>query len=178
MHLDLKEEIEIPEKVEISLDGNILIVKGPKGELKRNFPLKITYDNKKISIEIKKATKRDKNILKTTVAHIKNMIKGVLEWYKYSLQIASVHFPMNVSATKEYVIIKNFLGETKERKAFILPGVKLEIKGDIISLESPDKEAAGQTAANIETATHITSRDRRIFQDGIWIIEKAGQKIE
>jgi large subunit ribosomal protein L6 len=178
MHIDLKEEIEIPEKVEIKVEGLLLTVKGSKGELKRKFPLKINHDGKKLIIEIKNATKRDKNLLKTGVAHIKNMIKGVIEGYKYSLQICSVHFPMNVSATKDQIIIKNFLGEAKERKAVILPTVKVEIKGDIINLESPDKEAAGQTAANIETSTHVKARDRRIFQDGIWIIEKAGQKIE
>ena len=178
MHLDLKEEIEIPGNVEINLKDSVLFITGPKGKLERRFPLKMNHEGKKIIIEIKNGTKRDKNMLKTTVAHIKNMLNGVLEGYNYALQVCSVHFPMNVSATKEFVTIKNFLGETKERRAFILPNVTVEIKGDIVKVNSPDKEAAGQTAANIELATRVTSRDRRIFQDGIWIIEKAGQTIE
>jgi len=178
MHLDLKEEIEIPENVNVKLDGSILSIKGPKGELKRRILIKITHEGNKLIMEKKKGTKRDKNMIKTNAALIKNMVKGVIEGYDYSLQVCSVHFPMNVSATKDFVIIKNFLGETKERKAVILPNVKVEIKGDIVNLNSPDKEAAGQTAANIESATKVTSRDRRIFQDGIWIIEKAGKAIE
>jgi large subunit ribosomal protein L6 len=178
MHLDIKEELEIPEDVNVHLDGNLLTIKGKKGQVARKFPLKIKIEGRKIIIEEKNATKNQKKIIKTSAAHIRNMMIGVSEDYEYSLQICSVHFPINVSATKECVLIKNFLGETKERKAPILPNVNVEIKGDIIKVNSPDKEAAGQTAANIETATKVRSRDRRIFQDGIWIIAKAGEAIE
>lgn len=178
MHLDIKEEIEIPEKVDVKLEGNMLSAKGPKGEVKRKFPLNLKIEGKKIIFEHKNATKNQKKIIKTSIAHIKNIMNGVFEGYEYSLQVCSVHFPMNVSATKEMVTIKNFLGETKERKAAILPNVSVEIKGDIIKVSSPDIEAAGQTAANIETATKVTGRDRRIFQDGVWIIEKPGEEKE
>ena len=178
MHLDIKEEIEIPENVEIKLEGNVLTAKGPKGQVSRKFPLKIKIEVKKIVIEEKNATRNQKKIIKTSCAHINNMLNGALEGYEYSLQICSVHFPMNVSATKENVTIKNFLGETKERKASILPNANVEIKGDIIKISSPNIEAAGQTAANIESATKVSSRDRRVFQDGIWIIEKPGEEKE
>lgn len=121
--------------------------------------------------------KNHKKIIKTTEAHIKNMILGVTEGYEYRLQICSVHFPITASADKEKLSIKNFLGETKERKAKILPNVQLKVEGDIIKITSADKEAAGQTAANIETATKIKNRDRTRFQDGIWIIQKANKEI-
>jgi large subunit ribosomal protein L6 len=178
MHLDMKEEIEIPEKIEAKLEGSTLMIKGQKGSVTKKFHLKMKIEGKKIVIEEKNATKNEKRIIKTSAAHIKNMIQGAIEGYEYALQIASVHFPMNVSATKESVTIKNFLGETKERRATILPNVNVEIKGDMIKVSSSDIEAAGQTAANIETATKITGRDRRIFQDGIWIIAKPGEEKE
>ncbi|MFH0936330.1 MAG: 50S ribosomal protein L6 [Candidatus Woesearchaeota archaeon] len=85
---------------------------------------------------------------------------------------------MNVSIKENNIIINNFLGEKIPRKAKILPNVKVDIQGDIIVLESNNKESAGQTAANIEQATRITNRDRRIFQDGIFITEKAGKSIK
>ena len=84
---------------------------------------------------------------------------------------------MNVKADNEKVIIKSFLGETTERVAKILPNVKLEIKGTNITVSSSNIEAAGQTAANLEKATRLTGRDRRIFQDGIFITEKPGRII-
>ena len=63
------------------------------------------------------------------------------------------------------------------RKSKILEGVKVEIDKDTILLSGYDKEAVGQTAANLEKATKIKKRDRRRFQDGIFIIEKSGVKI-
>ena len=53
----------------------------------------------------------------------------------------------------------------------------MKVKGQEIIVEGIDKEATGQTAANIEQATRITKWDRRVFQDGIYIVEKAGKPI-
>jgi len=83
-----------------------------------------------------------------------------------------VHFPMNVKAEEKKIIIKSFLGETTVREAAVLDGVKVDISGNKIVVTGPDIEATGQTAANLEKATRLTGRDRRIFQDGIFITKK------
>jgi len=74
------------------------------------------------------------------------------------------------------LLINNFLGEKNPRVAVILPNVDVQLKGAKITVTSADKDAAGQTAANIEKATKIRNRDRRIFQDGIYIVERPGRK--
>lgn len=176
MHEDIIEKIEIPAGVEVKID-KMFSVKGPKGSTERKFPIEIKKEGNTLIIEGKNSTKNEKKIIKTTRAHIKNMLAGAAEGYEYLLQICSVHFPITVSADKEKLSIKNFLGETKERKAKILPNVQLKVEGDIIKITSADKEAAGQTAANIEIATKIKNRDRTRFQDGIWIIKKANEDI-
>ena len=76
MHEDLIEKIEIPENVEVSIDEGISI-KGPKGALKREFPVNIRKEGNLIIIEVKNATKNKKKLIKTARAHIKNMIKGL-----------------------------------------------------------------------------------------------------
>ena len=180
---DLKEIIELPEQVQVILEGYNITVKGPKGEITKKMVdpmIKVDIDDKKIIIDFNKKIKQNKKskmILNTFKAHLKTMIKGVREGYEYKLKICSGHFPMSVGIEGEEVIIKNFLGERVPRKAKIVKGVKVDIKGDIIILQGIDKEAVGTCAGRIELATKISNRDRRIFQDGIFLMEKAGKKL-
>jgi len=171
-------EIKIPEGVEVEVKSNEVIVKKGDKENKRRFS-HVLIDKKedKIIIKTERSTKREIKQVNTTVAHLKNMFRGVEERFVYKLQICSVHFPMNVSIQGNEVIIKNFLGEKKERKAKILHNSEVKIDKDLITVESSNKELAGQTAANIEKITKVSNKDRRIFQDGIFMIEKSGKQI-
>jgi large subunit ribosomal protein L6 len=83
---------------------------------------------------------------------------------------------MTLKKEGDYLIVTNFLGEKTPRKSLILKGVNVEIKGKEIFVTSHDKELAGQTAANIERATKVRNRDRRVFQDGIFIVSKPGDE--
>ena len=180
MKKEIFQNIEIPEGVEVSVEGTTLKVKGPAGENERAFKINsLEFEKKddKISIGNKKATKRKKKMIKTIASHIRNMIKGVQEKFEYKLKICFNHFPINVEIKEEEALIKNFLGEKIARKSKILKGVEVKIDKDIITVSSVDKEATGQVAANFESATRIKGRDRRIFQDGIFIINKAGREM-
>jgi len=171
-------EIEIPEDIEVKIENNEVDIKSGGKEIKRRFShVIIEKKDNKIIIKTKKATKREKKQINAIASHIKNMLKGIKETFVYKLQICSVHFPMNVAVKGEEVIVKNFLGETKERKAKILRDVEVKIDGAIITVKASDKEAAGQTAANIEKVATSRNKDRRIFQDGIFMIEKSGEEI-
>ncbi len=178
--LNILDKIEIPTGIDITIDETFILVKGPKGEIKRRsfYPgLKISKENSTLSFEIKNSSKREKMMMKTLEAHVKNMIKGVNEVFVYKLKICSGHFPMTVNQEGNRIIIKNFLGEREPRISKILESVEVKIEKDIIELSSPNKESVGQTAANLESATRIKNRDRRRFQDGIFIIEKSGVEI-
>ena len=180
MKKSLSQEIEIPKEVEANIEENKLIVKGPEGENSREFNVgKINFEKKdnKIILSHEKATKKEKKIINTTIAHIKNMIKGVQEKFEYKLKICSSHFPMTVKIEENKVIIKNFLGEKIDRKTKIPEGAEVKIEKDIITIISTDKEIAGQAAANFENITKIRNKDIRIFQDGIYIINKAGREM-
>lgn len=178
--LTITDKIEVPNGIEVNLEETSISVKGPMGELKRRsfYPgLKISKLDSVVEFSIENASKREKMMMKTLEAHFKNMLKGVQEEFEYKLKICSGHFPMTVKQEENKIIIKNFLGEKENRSSKVLDEVKVEINKDIIVLTSNDIEAVGQTAANLEKATRIKNRDRRRFQDGIFIIEKSGVKI-
>lgn len=179
MKKEIFQNIKIPEGIEVNLDEDALTVKGPEGENKRTFDVaKLVFEKKENEIIIgsKKATKREKKMMNTIKAHIKNMIEGVQKKFEYKLKICFVHFPITVEIKENEAIIKNFLGEKIPRKLRIPKGVEVKIDKGIISISSLNKELAGQAAANFEKATRIKMRDRRIFQDGIFIINKPGKE--
>lgn len=190
MHIftKMKNEIIIPDEIEAEISKNKLTLKGKEGENSREFNLgKINLEKKdssngissggKIILSCEKATKKEKRIINTSIAHIKNMIKGIQKKFEYSLKICSSHFPMTVKIEGENVVVKNFLGEKVDRKIKLPKNVEIKLNGDIIKIISIDKELAGQGAANLERVTKIKKRDRRIFQDGIYIIDKSGKEI-
>ncbi|MCK5624646.1 50S ribosomal protein L6 [Candidatus Pacearchaeota archaeon] len=178
MKKEIIQKIEIPEGVEANIEENKLIVKGEKGENEREFRVgKLDFEKKDnlIIIGAKKATKNEKKMINTFAAHIKNMLKGIKEGFEYKLKICSSHFPMTVDIQGNDATVKNFVGEKIPRKLKIPKNVEVDIKGEIITITSNDKESAGQAAANFEKATKIRNKDRRVFQDGIFITSKAGR---
>jgi len=178
----IEKEVKIPEGVEVEIKPLLMRVKGPKGEIsKKLYHPRLKREVKEGKIIIapvsSKPYKKDKTLIGTFKSHIENLIKGVTEGYEYKLKICSGHFPMSVEVKDGEVVIKNFLGEKIPRRSKILEGVDVKIEGDIITVTGINKEAVGQTAASIEQSTRITKRDRRIFQDGCYIISKAGKGV-
>ncbi|MCW8965928.1 MAG: 50S ribosomal protein L6 [Candidatus Pacearchaeota archaeon] len=180
MKKELFQEVEIPQGIEANLDGTKLTIKGPEGENVKEFKigkLDMEMKDNKIVIGNKKATKTDKRLMNTIAAHIRNMIKGAGEKFEYKLKICFSHFPITVDVKEKEAVIKNFLGEKIPRKCKIVPGVKVDIDKEFITVTSQNKELAGQVAANFEMATKVGNRDRRVFQDGIFMISKCGVEI-
>lgn len=180
MRKELFKTIEIPSGVSVELEGHRVKVNGQEGENSRTFVSKKLDMSKKgnaIIVGSKSATKMEKKMMNTIAAHIKNMILGVQKKFEYELKAVYSHFPVTLEVKGHELIIKNFLGEKVPRKTKIPKGVDVEVKGNVITVASTDLELAGQTAANLETATRIRLRDKRIFQDGIFIIKKAGVEV-
>lgn len=175
MKKDLERVIEIDSGVEVLINGKNFTVKGNGKELAREFDIgkiRAKVEDGKIILSAKAASKRESKMMGTISAHLKNMIKGVLEDFVYELEVCNVHFPMNVKLEGKKVVIKSFLGETTVREASVVDGVKVDISGSKITVTGADIEACGQVSANLEKATRLQGRDRRIFQDGIFITKK------
>lgn len=177
---EVKEEVKIPAAVELTLQKSIVHVKGPKGTLSRDFihpKIILTKQENTLAVSCTDAPhKKEKALVGTIAAHVNNMIQGVTEGFEYKLKTVFSHFPIKTSIEGDMFVIQNFLGERSPRKAKILKDVKIVIQAEMITVTGSDIEHVGQTAANIERATKIKNRDVRVFQDGVYIISKAGGK--
>jgi large subunit ribosomal protein L6 len=172
----IKEEIKIPDGVQITIDGKTIQVKGQKGALAKvlSHPkIQVSVSGNVVQIICSQSPRRrEKALIGTFKAHIRNMIKGVSQGYECKMKTVFSHFPIKTSVEGNQLLIQNFLGERFARRAEILENVKVDIKGESIILTSIDKEKVGQTAANIERATKVKNRDIRVFQDGIYIVKR------
>jgi large subunit ribosomal protein L6 len=173
--------VEVPEKVAARLDGSDLVVKGPLGELRRRFPvdaLGFELRDGEVTFSLKLPVQRRESqaLLGTWERHFRNMLTGVTRGFEARLKSVHAHFPMKVQVRERTLVIENFLGEKYPRSAPLLSGVNAKVEGDLVTLSGIDIEAVGQCAANIERATRIRDYDPRVFQDGIYIVDRAHPK--
>ncbi|MHA2060828.1 MAG: 50S ribosomal protein L6 [Candidatus Sifarchaeia archaeon] len=174
----VEEMIEIPKDVSVDLteSTSTIIVKGPKGELKRDFshaPVSIIKENNVIKTQNYFPRKKERALVGTIASHIRNMLKGVTDGFIYKMKVVYSHFPISVEVKGKVVLIKNFTGERSPRKAHIIGNTSVRMEGkDTVLIEGIDIEEVAQTAANIQQSTKIRKKDIRVFMDGIYVSEK------
>ncbi|MFP3318161.1 MAG: 50S ribosomal protein L6, partial [Thermoplasmata archaeon] len=131
---NLAYRIDAPQGVTFKFENGLLTVKGPKGELKRFFlddRVKMRQEGNTLFIECELPRKREVALAGTWNAHIRNMMKGVTDGYEYRLKIVYAHFPIKVNVKGKEILIENFLGEKRPRRAEIFGDCKVEVKNDI-----------------------------------------------
>ncbi len=172
-------KIKVPDGVDVTVDNFKVSVKGPKGEVERDFfdpkyskKVSINKDKEGVKLSVKSKKSRLKSIANSIASHIENMTEGVQEGFTYKLKVVYAHFPISVSVEGDKVVVKNFLGGKKDRQSRIIGDTKVQVNGQDITVTGIDKEAVSQTAANIENVTQIPGKDRRVFVDGIFITSK------
>ena len=173
--VEYKDDIELPEGITASKEDETLVIKGPKGENRRDFShfrLQMNVETNMVQIYCRLPSIRQKALCGTWSAHVRNMVQGVESGFEYELKIVYAHFPIKTQIKGEVFSIENFLGERFPRSARIMPGVIIKTKGDQVLVSGVNKEYVGQTAVNIELATKIKRYDPRVFQDGIYIVRK------
>jgi len=184
----MEAKIEIPEKINVEVNERKIIVKGPKGNVEKDFDdprynksIQIKKEDSSLIISSQSDKRKTKAMIGTIKAHVRNMVNGVTTGYKYTMKIIYSHFPISISVQGDKVQIKNFLGEKGSRYASIIGNSTVKIGKDEVVVTGINIEDVSQTAANIENVCHISRKDRRIFQDGIYISTKTledGRKIK
>lgn len=179
--------IEIPAGVEVITKARVVYVKGPRGELTRDFKhismdLSVVCDKDEdgveknyVRVDLWFATRKQLACVRTICSHIENMMVGVTQGFFYKMRFVYSHFPINVTLTGENVEIRNFLGEKRVRRVKLLNGVsyaRSTATKDEIELTGNDIAMVSLTAAQIQQATSVRHKDLRKFLDGIYVSEK------
>lgn len=173
--VEISRTIQIPEDVELTLQGRKVTVKGAKGTLNRDFsyaPISMQLDGKILRIWAEWPRKKEAALVGTIYSHILNMITGVRKGFTCKLKIVFSHFPISVKVKDKMVLIENFTGERSPRKAKIIGDVQVKVQSEDIIVQGISLEDVSQTAANIEQATKVKRKDPRVFLDGIYVYEK------
>lgn len=173
--VEVVRSIEIPEEVDVKVEGRAVTVKGEKGTLTLDFshaPVSVQLEDNAIEIRANWPRKREAALVGTICSHIQNMIIGVTKGFTCKLKIVFSHFPISVKVREKTVTIENFTGERSPRIAKIMGDTKVIPKGDDVTVQGINIEDVNQTAANIERATKIKRKDPRVFLDGIYTYER------
>ncbi len=173
----IEHAVELPEGVSASIADGTVTITGPKGSLSRDFVSSrhdIFHEGSILLVRIDVPRRKERALAGTWNAHLNNMVKGVTEGFTYTLKALYSHFPMTLAVKGNQFVVNNYFGERVPRTSTILDGVNVKVQNKTeVVVSGMDKEAVGQTAANIERSTTVKKRDRRVFQDGVYLIEKA-----
>lgn len=173
---EISRTIQVPDGVEVTIERRKVTVKGAKGILTRDFsyvPIFLeTTEEKTVRIWAEWPRKKEASLVGTIYSHIQNMITGVEKGFLYKLKIVFSHFPISVKVQDKVVLIENFTGERRPRKAKIIGDVRVKVESEDVTVEGINLENVSQTAANIEQATKVRNKDPRVFLDGLYVYER------
>jgi len=142
-----KKPILIPENVEVKIEGNKIIIKGPGGELSREIrpEIKVEIENKKLLVTPGIKTKRTKAFWGLTRALLANMIEGITKGFEKKLEIEGLGFKAAVEG--EDLVL--FVGFTHPVKIKAPKDIKFSVEKNIITVSGVDIEKVSQVAAKI-----------------------------
>lgn len=142
--------VVLPAGVEIKQDGNNITVKGPKGELTREFSsdIKMNIEGNEVTFTRPNDSKEMKTIHGTTRANFNNMVVGVSEGFKKELEMHGVGYRAQLQGTKLVLSV----GKSHQDEVEAPEGITFEVpSATSIVVSGINKEVVGQTAAYIRS---------------------------
>ena len=142
--------ITVPAGVEVSLDGNQITVKGPKGTLTKELHknMEVSIDGTEITVKRPNDEAFNRSLHGLTRTLIHNMIEGVVNQYSKTLEVNGVGYRAQLKGKK---LVMN-LGYSHPVEMDAPEGITFEVPNpNTIIVKGIDKEVVGQTAAVVRT---------------------------
>ena len=143
-----KRPVPVPNGVTVTIQGNALTVKGPKGELSRKLhpEMLVAVENGVVNVNRPSEEQKHRALHGLTRSLIANMVEGVTQGYKKQLEITGVGYKAEVKPFG----LQLALGYSHPLEYRAPAGIKLTApQPTVVIIEGPDKEKVGQVAAEI-----------------------------
>lgn len=142
--------IEVPKEVEVKINGNTVVVKGPKGELTKTIhkDIEVVLEDNTIVVKRQNDQKTQRELHGTSRSLIGNMIEGVQNGYEKHLEIHGVGY----RAQKQGKDLVVGAGYSHPVEVLHQDGIEVEVpKNTEIIIKGIDKELVGAVAARIRS---------------------------
>ncbi|MEW6173228.1 MAG: 50S ribosomal protein L6 [Bacillota bacterium] len=170
-----KKPVPVPAGVEVTIDGNKVVVKGPLGVLEREFPSGMTIEKQNGELVVTRPSDapREKALHGLSRTLLNNMVVGVTSGFTKSLEIVGVGY----RAAKQGRKLMLTIGYSHPVEVEPPPGLEIEVPAVTkIIVKGTDKEKVGQLAAFIRSVREPEPyKGKGIRYEGESIRRKAGK---
>ena len=171
-----KNPVEIPDGVTIDVVGQVVTAKGKQGELKTTISddVNIVMQDKLITLKPLSKTTEALKMWGTSRSVLSNLVSGVSDGFSRNLEIQGVGYRAQVQG-KELILQ---LGFSHEIRYLIPENIKIQCPDQThISVNGPDKQKVGQTAAEIRSFRPPEPyKGKGIRYEGEYVFRKEGKK--
>lgn len=170
-----KQPIGIPAEVEMTLSGNIVTVKGPKGTLAltHHHEVAVKIEGNEVRIEKTGKSKMAPALWGTTARLIRNMVIGTTEGFSKQLELNGVGFRMAIQG-KNLVFA---LGFSHPVNVIVPEGIVVKIENNVLDVSGINKQRVGQFASEIKKLKPVEPYKGKGFRYvGEVVIKKEGKK--
>lgn len=170
-----KKPIQIPRGVVVAKDGNVVTVKGPKGELSWALHSAVDVDiaNDVLTVKPVADSKKAPALWGTARARIQNMIEGVAKGFEKKLEIEGIGYRATLDGSR----LQLSLGFSHPVRIEAPEGIKFSVEKNVITVSGYDKDMVGEVAARIRRARPPEPyKGKGIHYMGEVIRRKAGKK--
>lgn len=148
--------VAVPDKVQVNIANNNIVIKGPKGELTTHFTpdVVVTFEGGQVLVKPANDSKRSRSMWGTVRANVNNLVKGVTEGFTKTMEINGVGYRAAVTnATiggKSRPMLTMTLGFSHEIRFMVPEGIEIKAtKPTELVISGADRQQVGQVAAEL-----------------------------
>jgi len=174
-----KKPVPVPNGVSVTVSGQTVTVKGPKGELSFTCPDLIAVEKSAdgVAVGMREDSKTARSLWGMSRTQIVNLIEGVTKGYNQTLEIHGVGFRAAMKGKDHLQVQVGFSHDVVHK---IPAGVEIKVSGakqELITVSGIDKQKVGQMAAEIRAARPPEPyQGKGIRYQGEFILRKEGKK--